>query len=214
MKQLKCFIVTGVSTSGKSSLVTDILSANPSEFYLSSSVTDREEKPRDKDSAKKYIYVSSKDFTDKIWSGYFLEWNPYGVHRYGTPSSVIVQALASKKHLLLEMDPVGTVKLLARKENKDATLANVDLIPIFIYRKFDPRQPVDFSDFDAFIRSQLEKREVKLLAEEKESRIGNAIQEYKEVFENKDKFIFIENKENNLLWMLNSFQSILKEKIA
>lgn len=205
-KNQKLFILMGISGSGKSALAGEIVNQNKDEIIFPPSYTTRAPRESDKNSAKKYTHIDLADFKRKIQDGLFLEWEL--VHKkdlYGTLLSSLKEAIVSGKDILLEIDIKGCVSLLERKKNGDEIFKNIEIIPIFIFRKFPPYEKVDFNLLKDHVINTLQKRE-KIDKEILERRIESAAQEYWLAFVNRDRLNFLENKENNLLWTLDNFQ--------
>lgn len=96
--------LSGPGGVGKSSICNCLADQLPAVFIPSA--TTRTEKPQDK-LGKQYIFVNEEEFSRMIEKGEFLEYaNVFG-HLYGTMKRPVLDALASGKTALLEIDVQG-----------------------------------------------------------------------------------------------------------
>ena len=107
-------VLAGASGVGKTSVAMKILSSSD-KYRLIRSVTTR--KPRGDGHDGEYIYLSEKDFEERISSGELLEYMNYGGSFYGTPISEINSAFAEGKVPLLILDLTGVQTI--REKNLD-----------------------------------------------------------------------------------------------
>lgn len=103
------FIISAPSGSGKSTLVTRLL-GNVQGLMFSISYTTR--KPRGSETeGRSYRFVSREDFEAMIARKEFLEWAEVFGNYYGTHRSVLDEAKARGKDLVLDIDVQGARQL-------------------------------------------------------------------------------------------------------
>jgi guanylate kinase len=103
------FIISAPSGSGKSTLVSRLM-GNVPELMFSISYTTR--KPRGSETAgQNYHFVSRPEFEAMIARGEFLEWAQVFGNYYGTHRSILEEARAEGKDLLLDIDVQGARQL-------------------------------------------------------------------------------------------------------
>ncbi|MGA9870575.1 MAG: guanylate kinase [Rhodococcus sp. (in: high G+C Gram-positive bacteria)] len=103
----RLIVLAGPSGVGKSSVVRLVRRVLP-ELWFSVSVTTRDPRPGEVD-GEDYHFVTSGEFDRMIEAGELLEWASVhsGLHRSGTPSAPVEQALEQGKPVLLELDLAG-----------------------------------------------------------------------------------------------------------
>jgi guanylate kinase len=105
-------VVSGPTAVGKGTVVTRLSQEHP-EIFVSVSVTTRPPRPDEIDGVH-YRFVSADEFDALLVEGELLEWaTVHGVHRYGTPRSPVVQAIAQGRPALLEIDLQGARQVRA-----------------------------------------------------------------------------------------------------
>jgi guanylate kinase len=116
----RLIVLAGPSGVGKSSVVRLVRSVLP-ELWFSVSVTTRDPRPGEVD-GEDYHFVTSDEFDRMIEAGELLEWASVhsGLHRSGTPSAPVDQALEDGKPVLLELDLAGARAV--RVSKPEATL--------------------------------------------------------------------------------------------
>src|SRR5689334_2233861 len=103
------FIISAPSGSGKSTLVSRLL-ANVPELMFSVSYTTR--KPRGAEvEGQNYRFVSREEFEGMIAQSEFLEWAEVFGNYYGTHRSILEEARAAGKDLVLDIDVQGARQL-------------------------------------------------------------------------------------------------------
>lgn len=101
----KLILVVGISGSGKGALMR-AARGHFADAVFPVSCTTRERRPGEIPGVN-YYFLTDAEFDARIDAGDFLEWEPYGGHRYGTLKSEIVPALASGKIVLHEVEIHG-----------------------------------------------------------------------------------------------------------
>jgi guanylate kinase len=106
------FIISAPSGSGKSTLVSRLMENVPG-LMFSISYTTR--KPRGAEvNGQNYHFVTRSEFEAMIANGEFLEWAEVFGNYYGTHRSVLEQAQALRKDLVLDIDVQGARQLQER----------------------------------------------------------------------------------------------------
>ncbi len=114
-------IVSGPSGVGKGTIVKAVVEKR-TDLFLSVSCTTRA--PREGEiPGKSYYYISEEEFQKRIDEKYFLEWNDYVDHRYGTPIGPVLEAMEEGKSTLLEIEVNGAAR--AKKSYPEAVLVFV-----------------------------------------------------------------------------------------
>jgi guanylate kinase len=104
------FIISAPSGSGKSTLVDKLLERDTS-LLFSISYTTREPRGQE-ENGKHYHYISREEFERRLANGEFLEHAlVFGQHYYGTHRSILDQAIAEGKDLVLDIDVQGARQL-------------------------------------------------------------------------------------------------------
>jgi guanylate kinase len=99
-------VVSGPTAVGKGTVVTRLSQEHP-EIFVSVSVTTRPPRPGEVEGVH-YHFVSADEFDALIAEGALLEWaTVHGLHRYGTPRTPVMQAIADGRPALLEIDLQG-----------------------------------------------------------------------------------------------------------
>ncbi len=106
----KAVILAGASGVGKTSVAMRLLERKSSFSFVRSATT---RAPRGDEHDAEYIYLSRRDFEEKIKRGEFLEHMEYGKNLYGTPKSELERIFAEGKTPLLILDIEG-VKSIRR----------------------------------------------------------------------------------------------------
>jgi guanylate kinase len=99
-------VLSGPTAVGKGTVVARLARLHQ-EIFVSVSVTTRPPRPGEIDRVH-YHFVDDEEFDALIAQGALLEWaTVHGVHRYGTPRTPVLQALAAGRPALLEIDLQG-----------------------------------------------------------------------------------------------------------
>ncbi|OAM51939.1 guanylate kinase [Methylovorus sp. MM2] len=99
------FIITAASGAGKTSLVRELLAADP-QIKLSVSYTTRKPRPGEVD-AEHYHFVDEATFLEMLGEGDFLESAEVHGARYGTSQTRVDSVLKQGNDLILEIDWQG-----------------------------------------------------------------------------------------------------------
>ena len=103
------FIISAPSGSGKSTLVHRLLKTVPN-LAFSISYTTRQPRPTETDGVD-YIFITRKDFEDRIARGEFLEYAEVFGNYYGTNREAFETATREGKDLVLDIDIQGARQL-------------------------------------------------------------------------------------------------------
>ena len=108
MRKGKIIIISGPSGSGKTTLHKELLASKKFKGKLvkSLSATTRPRRSNEKN-GRDYLFLTQKQFVEKIRRGYFLEWQKLFDHYYGTPGNYVEQLLKKGKNVLLCIDVKG-----------------------------------------------------------------------------------------------------------
>jgi guanylate kinase len=99
-------VLSGPTAVGKGTVVARLRQLHP-EIFVSVSATTRPPRPGEIEGVH-YLFVSEREFDKLIAGRALLEWAVvHGRHRYGTPREPVVQALATGRPALLELDLQG-----------------------------------------------------------------------------------------------------------
>jgi guanylate kinase len=99
-------VIAGPTAVGKGTVIKSILEDHP-EIALSVSATTRAPRPGEVDGVS-YFFMTKTEFEAKIAQGEMLEWaQVHGDNYYGTPKQPVLDALASGKQVILEIDLQG-----------------------------------------------------------------------------------------------------------
>jgi guanylate kinase len=109
MTQGNLFVVTAPSGAGKTSLVKELLAADP-HVKLSVSYTTRPPRPGERD-GHDYHFVSRETFEAMLGRGDFLESAEVYANYYGTSQVWLSETMQSGKDILLEIDWQGAAQV-------------------------------------------------------------------------------------------------------
>jgi guanylate kinase len=99
-------VVSGPTAVGKGTVVERLRQEHP-EVFVSVSATTRSPRPGEIH-GRHYLFVSEAEFDALVAENALLEWAVvHGTHRYGTPKAPVLEALASGRNALLEIDLQG-----------------------------------------------------------------------------------------------------------
>ncbi len=98
-------VITAPSGTGKTTVIRNLLKRDPQLAYSVSATTRKRRKGEV--SGRSYIFMSRKEFEQKIQEGYFLEWAQVYGEYYGTPLPPIQKHLENGKDVVLDLDIQG-----------------------------------------------------------------------------------------------------------
>ncbi len=105
-------VVSGPTAVGKGTVVSALRQAHP-EVFVSVSATTRPPRPGEV-AGVHYLFVSEQEFDRLVAENELLEWAVvHGRHRYGTPRSPVLAAIAEGREAVLEIDLQGARQVRA-----------------------------------------------------------------------------------------------------
>ena len=144
-------VLSSPSGAGKTTLSRALL-AGDSNLALSVSMTTRPMRAGERDGVD-YVFVSAGRFDEAVANAEFLEHAVVFDHRYGTPKAPVMEALASGRDVLFDIDWQGTQPL---KEK-----AREDLVGIFVlppsHAELERRLKARALDADDVVLRRMEK---------------------------------------------------------
>ena len=134
MRKGKIIIISGPSGSGKTTLHKKLLASKKLKAKLvkSISATTRPRRSNEKN-GRDYLFLTPKQFSDKIQRGYFLEWQKVFDHYYGTPRNYVEQLLKKGKNVLLCIDVKGAAVI--RRASPEAAAIFIKAPALAILKK-------------------------------------------------------------------------------
>jgi guanylate kinase len=102
-------VISGPSGVGKSTVVKRLFKIFP-ELKFSISATTRNKRPNEVD-GKDYIFLSEKEFFDKVENDEFIEWAKVHNSYYGTPKNYVESQAKNGATVVLEVDVQGASKI-------------------------------------------------------------------------------------------------------
>ncbi len=115
-------VLSSPSGAGKTTLSRKLLDKDDN-VALSVSVTTRKMRPGEKD-GRDYLFIDRRRFDVMVDNGELLEWAEVFDNYYGTPKKPVLDALATGRDVLFDIDWQGTQKLRER--------AGADLVSVFV----------------------------------------------------------------------------------
>ena len=115
-------VLSSPSGAGKTTLSRKLLEEDKG-VTLSVSVTTRKMRPGEKD-GRDYHFIDRKRFDAMVDNNELLEWAEVFDNYYGTPAKLVMDALASGRDVLFDVDWQGTQQLRDKARN--------DLVSIFV----------------------------------------------------------------------------------
>lgn len=105
------FVVSGPSGCGKGTLLAEILKNDS--FFYSVSATTRNPRPGEIDGVN-YHFLTKEKFEELIGNDGMLEYAEYCGNYYGTPRKPVEDMLAEGKHVILEIEVQGAMKVMEK----------------------------------------------------------------------------------------------------
>ncbi len=102
------FVVSGPSGCGKGTILAEILKND--KFFYSISATTRNPRPGEED-GKNYYFLTKEKFEELIANDGMLEYASYCDNYYGTPKKPVEDMLNEGKHVILEIEVQGAMKI-------------------------------------------------------------------------------------------------------
>ena len=116
-KKGRLFIVSGASGTGKTTLCRAL--EDELGLYFSISATTRPQRPGEVN-GRDYVFLTRDQFEDWVNRGQFLEWAEVHGNLYGTPAEAVAEQRERGRHVLLDLDTQGALKL--KQEHPEAVL--------------------------------------------------------------------------------------------
>ena len=105
------FIISGPSGCGKGTVLAEIL--KDERIFYSVSATTRSPRPGEVNGVN-YHFFSKEEFEQLIENDGVLEYASYCENYYGTPRKPVEDALAEGKHVILEIEVQGAIKVMEK----------------------------------------------------------------------------------------------------
>ncbi|MDV3196147.1 MAG: guanylate kinase [Candidatus Phytoplasma stylosanthis] len=112
-------VISGPSGVGKGEIKKTLLKRGNGNFVYSISATTRSPRPKEKN-GKDYFFINEEEFKKKIQENFFLEYNKFVNHYYGTPYKNVLKQLEEHKEVILEIDIEGALQIMQHKVHKDS----------------------------------------------------------------------------------------------
>lgn len=105
----KIIVISAPSGAGKTTLTKQIVQEFP-DIIFSTSATTRNQRANEVDGVD-YFFISEEIFLNKIERDEFAEWERFYDYYYGTYREQLENTIVSGKHILLEIDVKGALKI-------------------------------------------------------------------------------------------------------
>ncbi|MBE6995679.1 MAG: guanylate kinase [Ruminococcaceae bacterium] len=109
----KCFVVSGPSGVGKSTVLTALLNKHK-DIYFSVSATTRQPRPGEIDGVH-YHFIDADTFRSWISQDEFLEYAEFVGNFYGTPKKYVDQAMDEGRDVILDIEVQGATQVIAKR---------------------------------------------------------------------------------------------------
>lgn len=107
-------VVSGPSGCGKGTLLAEVLKNE--KFFYSVSATTRSPRPGEADGVN-YYFMTKEKFEETIENGGMLEYASYCGNYYGTPKKPVEDMLEQGRHVILEIEVQGAMKIKEKCPN-------------------------------------------------------------------------------------------------
>jgi len=109
IKKGKIIVISAPSGAGKTTLTKEIIAEFPG-IIFSTSATTRKQRANEVDGVD-YFFINECIFLNKINMDEFAEWERFYDYYYGTSRKQLENTINSGKHILLEIDVKGALKI-------------------------------------------------------------------------------------------------------
>lgn len=109
-KQGILIVVSGFSGAGKGTIMKELLQKYPQDYALSISATTRKPRCKEED-GREYFFRTKETFEKMIAMDELLEYAVYVDNYYGTPRAYVEEQLNAGKHVILEIEIQGALKV-------------------------------------------------------------------------------------------------------
>lgn len=103
-------VISGFSGSGKGTIMKELIRRYPEKYALSISATTRQPREGERD-GREYFFKTKEEFLSMIEHNELLEHAQYVGNYYGTPKAYVQQQLQAHKHVILEIEIQGALKI-------------------------------------------------------------------------------------------------------
>ena len=103
-------VISGFSGAGKGTLVRELLRRHGQDYVLSVSMTTRAPRPGERDGVE-YFFTDRERFEEAIEQDGLVEYASYCGNYYGTPRAYVEEQLEAGKHVILEIEIQGALKI-------------------------------------------------------------------------------------------------------
>src|SRR2546430_3905602 len=105
-------VLAAPSGGGKTTIARELLQRRPDTFGYSVSATTRKPRPGERD-GEAYHFLTRAEFQRRVEAREFLEWAEYAGELYGTLKSEVERVLASRRHVVLDIEVKGARQVQA-----------------------------------------------------------------------------------------------------
>ena len=105
-------VLAAPSGGGKTTIARELLHRRPDTFGYSVSATTRKPRPGERE-GEAYHFLTRAEFQRRVEAREFLEWAEYAGELYGTLKSEVERVLASRRHVVLDIEVKGARQVRA-----------------------------------------------------------------------------------------------------